>query len=114
MAIDFEDELVGSLRSKLNELGGSDLFNSWTVVAAIFAFDSKTKLLELISIGTGVKCISDKMIRAKSMELVHDMQAETICRRSFIIFLYKNIIKVFSNHNQKNNYISFDPSSQKY
>ena len=114
MSCDFEGELVSILKLKLSSLGLVDLFDSWTVIAAIFAFNSKTKCNELLSIGTGVKCIPDEKIRNHSLELVHDLHAETICRRSFLFLIYKNIIEIISNKSERNDHIVYDSVDQKY
>ncbi|CAH1153475.1 unnamed protein product [Phaedon cochleariae] len=64
---------------------GKPNLNEWTVLSCIVI--EKDKQLELISLGTGSKCIG-KVKMSKSGDILNDSHAEVMCRRSFLRFLY--------------------------
>lgn len=113
---ELNEVVIKLLTGKLKELG-IDLANSpWTVYSAIIAHDRRKSDFELISFGSGIKCLPDNTIEDHAESLVHDMHAEIISRRAFISFIYQRLIKINGQKEQIHNdkYIKFDEKTAKY
>ena len=82
------------LKSKLTELGIDLKTTPWTVYSAIIAHNKNNNEFELISFGSGIKCLPDKLIHGHQQNLVHDMHAEVLCRRAFISFVFQKLINI--------------------
>ncbi|KAI8912684.1 adenosine deaminase/editase [Gorgonomyces haynaldii] len=61
----------------------------WTVLCAIV---KKDKQLECVSIGTGLKCLPEKLLE-KGGRLVNDSHAEIVCRRAFKRYLLDQVTR---------------------
>lgn len=82
---------------------------NWTVVASILSYNSKNLTYEVISVGTGIKCLPDKIVCQHPEGLVHDSHAEIICRRAFILFVFEQILALNEKKNMEpNSYLYFD------
>lgn len=103
------------LKLKLASLGVDLDGSPWTVYAAIFAYDRIKLEYELISLGSGVKCLPDYVLADRQECLVHDLHAEVVCRRSFISFIYSQLIAINNNSDLKvNKYLLFDETLNKH
>lgn len=101
------------LKGKLKELNIDLTKTKRTVFAAIIAHDLKLDTYDIISIGSGLKCLPDKVVAAHPDALVHDMHAEIVCKRAFHSFLYQQLIDVICEK-KSNNYICFDQKMKIY
>lgn len=86
----------------------------WTVYAAIVAYNTETLSNTLIAFGSGIKCLPDVIIDEHPESLVHDSHAEIVCRRSFLIFIYEQLIKLSKDNEKENSLFYFDHKLQKY
>ena len=69
---------------------GKPLTNEWTVISAIVGVIEGTKI-EILSLGTGSKCIGKSSMSPKG-NVLNDSHAEVIARRAFLKCLYNEII----------------------
>ena len=86
----------------------------WTVYAAIATYNVETLCYNLIAFGSGIKCLPDVITDEHPESLVHDSHAEIVCRRSFLIFLYEQLIKLYKSGDTENSYFYFDHELKKY
>ena len=92
---DLADEIVLSCYRQFNLLSsrGKPLANQWTHLAAFVSIDENNQI-DVISIGTGTKCLGGKKEeRGINGCLLNDSHAEVIARRALIRFIYEDIIK---------------------
>jgi tRNA-specific adenosine deaminase 1 len=109
------EKLVPQLFSQKLELLGIDLKKSlWNVYSGILAYDVDDLSYEIISIGSGVKCLPDESIFQHPRSLVHDSHAEIICRRSFILFIYEQLILLKEKKLSHSQYLTYDSSKGLY
>ena len=105
----FIDKVVSkcfNLYTKLPK-NGKPIEKEWTVLSCFIEYDITTENFEVVSLGTGSKCIgATKMMPNGS--LVNDSHAEVFARRGFLLYLYENIYKalkqkqsIFNNDNGK-------------
>ena len=81
-------ELCLSFYNKLPNVKRLLKSNEWTIYSAIvMECDSK---LEVVSCGTGTKCIGSMML-SENGDILNDSHAEVICRRAFVRFLMSQI-----------------------
>lgn len=106
--------VIKILKSKLTELGIDLKTSRWTVYSAIIAHNKTNSEFELISFGSGIKCLPDKSIIGHQQNLVHDMHAEVLCRRAFISFVFQKLIDILKNNDEENKYLKLDQFSGKY
>lgn len=109
-----ENEIPDLVRTHLINLGISVEESPWTVYAAIAAYNIETLNYKILSFGSGIKCLPDVIINDHSESVVHDSHAEIICRRSFIIFVYKELIELSENKDSENSFFFFDHKLEKY
>ncbi|CAH2105594.1 unnamed protein product [Euphydryas editha] len=75
---------------------GKPVKDEWTVLSGIAQFDTVTKVCDVVSLGTGSKCIgASKMSSAGN--ILNDSHAEVFARRGFLIYLYENIVYTIEN-----------------
>lgn len=86
----------------------------WTVYAAIATYNVETLSYNLIALGSGIKCLPDVITDEHPESLVHDSHAEIVCRRSFLIFVYEQLIKLYKGNDTENSYFYFDHELHKY
>ena len=106
--------IIETLRSKLDELKIDHLNSYRNVYSAIIAYNKNISQFELISLGTGIKCLPDCVISDNPDELIHDMHAEVVCRRSFISFIFVQLLKFKQQNIVSNDYLLFDEKLNKH
>ncbi|XP_047528716.1 tRNA-specific adenosine deaminase 1 isoform X2 [Vanessa atalanta] len=75
---------------------GKPIENEWTVLSCVVQYDKVSTTYDVVSLGTGSKCIgASKMSPAGN--ILNDSHAETFARRGFLIYLYENIINTIEN-----------------
>lgn len=62
----------------------------WTILSAIVMQNENDNKFEVVSMGTGTKCIGSSMLTAKG-NILNDFHAEVIARRAFVRFLIHQI-----------------------
>lgn len=62
----------------------------WAVMSTIVLYDSNTHNLEVVSLGTGSKCIGAYSMSPDG-DILNDSHAEIICRRAFLKYIYTEI-----------------------
>lgn len=71
---------------------GKPIEKEWTVLSCIVEYDRISEDIDIVSLGTGSKCIgATKMMPNGS--LLNDSHAEVFARRGFLLYLYENIQK---------------------
>ena len=75
--------------------------------AAFFITDIKdSNFFQLLSIGTGSKCISpESMLKSKPGEAVLDTHAVPVARRALLLYLYQNVKCLLENSDDKREYL---------
>lgn len=93
--------------------GGKPKENEWTVLSCIIKEDSNCpEIYEVVAVGTGSKCIGvDKM--SERGDILNDSHAEIVCRRSFLRYLYEEMIETLKNANKKN-LLTFNNATKKF
>lgn len=71
---------------------GKPIEKEWTVLSCFIKYDICNESTEIVSLGTGSKCIGATKMSPKG-DLLNDSHAEIIARRGFLIYLYDNISK---------------------
>jgi tRNA-specific adenosine deaminase 1 len=71
---------------------GKPVEAEWTVLSCVVEHDTNTSGFEVVSLGTGSKCIGATKMSPKG-DLLNDSHAEVIARRGFLIYLYDNMEK---------------------
>lgn len=51
---------------------------------------------KVVAIGTGTKCVADKR-KDNNGRILHDMHAEVLVRRSFLLFLYRELLAMIES-----------------
>lgn len=75
---------------------GKPVEKEWTVLSCIVQYDRLTNKIEVVSLGTGSKCIgASKMCPAGGV--LNDSHAEVFARRGFLLYLYDNIRRHIKN-----------------
>ena len=78
--------------------------NSWTVLAAIVAFNRLTNDVACVSLATGTDCLS-KRRRDYDGILLADSHAEVLCHRAFKRFLLNEVIRLLNTANATSKYL---------
>ncbi|XP_055387101.1 tRNA-specific adenosine deaminase 1 [Condylostylus longicornis] len=64
----------------------------WSILSTIIEYNQKSKECKVVALGTGTKCIGvDKM--CPNGTILNDSHAEIICRRSFLRYIYSEMLK---------------------
>lgn len=106
--------VIKILKSKLTELGIDLNTSPWTVYSAIIALNKTNYEFEIISFGSGIKCLPDKLLYGHQQNLVHDMHAEVVCRRAFVSFVFQKLIDTLKHNATEYKYLKLDQLSGKY
>ncbi|XP_053603717.1 tRNA-specific adenosine deaminase 1 [Plodia interpunctella] len=77
---------------------GKPTENEWTVLSCVLQYDSNIDKLDVVSLGTGSKCIGASKM-SPSGDILNDSHAEVIARRGFLLYVYDNIDKTLQNKN---------------
>ncbi|CAB3238973.1 unnamed protein product [Arctia plantaginis] len=91
---DFVDKVVQNCFDLYNKLPktGKPVEKEWTVISCFLKYDRSTNDVEVVSLGTGSKCIGASKM-SSSGDVLNDSHAEVIARRAFLLYLYENIYK---------------------
>ncbi|XP_013190222.2 tRNA-specific adenosine deaminase 1 [Amyelois transitella] len=98
LKVDNVDEFgrcCSSLFEKLPKTG-KPTETEWTVLSCVLQYDSISNDIEVVSLGTGSKCIGASKM-SPTGDLLNDSHAEVIARRAFLLYLYDNIEKSIDN-----------------
>lgn len=92
------DQIAQSCIDLYNKLPktGKPVQKEWTVLSCIVIYDNMSGNHEVISLGTGSKCIG-AMKMSSSGDVLNDSHAEVFARRGFLLYLYDSIDKAFEN-----------------
>ncbi|KPJ18949.1 tRNA-specific adenosine deaminase 1 [Papilio machaon] len=71
---------------------GKPAAEEWNVLSCIVQLDTVTQNYEVVSLGTGSKCIGATKMSPEGIKL-NDSHAEVFARRGFMLYIYKNIEK---------------------
>lgn len=75
---------------------GKPVEKEWTVLSCIVHYDVTTENHQVVSLGTGSKCVgASKMSPVGS--ILNDSHAEVVARRGFLLYIYDNIDKAMEN-----------------
>lgn len=91
---------------------GKPTTTQWTILSTIVKEDLNTKILEVIALGTGTKCIGRNQMSING-DILNDSHAEIICRRSFLKYLYSEINNCIVN-SYKSSIVNFDITTKKF
>ncbi|KAK5640403.1 hypothetical protein RI129_011214 [Pyrocoelia pectoralis] len=75
----------------LPKTGKPNVNNEWTVLCCIIKEHTVKNNFEVVSLGTGSKCIGKSKMSANGC-ILNDSHAEIICRRAFLCYLYEQIM----------------------
>lgn len=94
----FIDKIVQACFDLYNKLpkSGKPIENEWTVLSCIVMYDESSEKIDVLSLGTGSKCIGATKMSPKG-DIVNDSHAEVVARRGFLLYLYENIKKCLNN-----------------
>lgn len=76
----------------ISKTGKPILDKEWTVFSCIVKYEHQTKDLEVVSLGTGTRCIG-RSLMSNLGDKLNDSHAEVMCRRGFLLYLYNEITK---------------------
>ncbi|CRL04288.1 CLUMA_CG017386, isoform A [Clunio marinus] len=102
LCLSFYDRLPSAKRSLKS--------NEWTIYSAI-VMESDDRKLEVVSCGTGTKCIGSMML-SEFGDILNDSHAEVICRRAFIRYLLFQIRA--SKASDRQSIFQFDEKTMKF
>nr|XP_037868938.1 tRNA-specific adenosine deaminase 1 isoform X2 [Bombyx mori] len=75
---------------------GKPADDEWTVLSCIVKYETEHDTIEVLSLGTGSKCIGATKMSPLG-DLLNDSHAEVFARRGFIHYLFQNIEKATNN-----------------
>lgn len=86
------DNIAENCVKLYNELPktGKPVEAEWTVLSCIIQYDNRTEEFEVVSLGTGSKCIGASKMSSTG-DMLNDSHAEVFARRGFLIYLYDNM-----------------------
>ncbi|XP_011551678.3 tRNA-specific adenosine deaminase 1 [Plutella xylostella] len=71
---------------------GKPVDNEWTVLSCVVKYDRNSTNIEVVSLGTGSKCVGATKMSPRG-DILNDSHAEVIARRGFLLYLYHEIEK---------------------
>lgn len=74
---------------------GKPIEKEWTVLSCVLQNDKFSENLEVVSLGTGSKCVGAIKMSPKG-DVLNDSHAEVVARRGFLVYLYDNIERTLS------------------
>ncbi|CAG9795172.1 unnamed protein product [Diatraea saccharalis] len=88
------DEIVEKCIDIFKKLpkNGKPIEKEWTVLSCVLQYDRITTTFEVVSLGTGSKCIGATKMSSAG-DILNDSHAEVIARRGFLVYLYDNMMK---------------------
>ncbi|XP_037050420.1 double-stranded RNA-specific editase Adar-like [Bradysia coprophila] len=91
----FADSIEILVRSKFNELMRNNVqYKAHKVLSGIVMTNGMSvNDATVVAVGTGTKCFADKL-KDKNGRVLHDMHAEVLVRRSFVRFLYRELLSM--------------------
>lgn len=91
---DFVDKVVQNCYDLYNTLPktGKPVDKEWTVISCFLKYDISKKQTEVVSLGTGSKCIGASKM-SPTGDVLNDSHAEVIAHRAFLLYLYDNLYK---------------------
>lgn len=81
----------------------------WTVLSCFVQENTKSEMLEVVSLGTGTKCIGANELSPNG-DILNDCHAEVMARRGLIRYLYDQIAEC----QKTDNIFKFDKTSTKF
>lgn len=75
---------------------GKPVEKEWTVLSCIVRYDRRTENHQVVSLGTGSKCIGASKMSAVG-SVLNDSHAEVVARRGFLLYIYDNIDRAMEN-----------------
>lgn len=100
--VEFTDEFVDKIAleciqsfNKIPKIGRPGA-GEWTILSCIVQLDTTTQRYEVVSIGTGSKCIGASKMSPEGIK-VNDSHAEVIARRGLMLYIYENIEKAITS-----------------
>lgn len=82
-----------SVYDKLPKSGKPITHKEWTVLSCILKYQSNTDNLEVVSLGTGTKCLGADALSSKG-DILNDGHAEIMARRGFLKYIYSEMLQV--------------------
>ncbi|XP_026755569.1 tRNA-specific adenosine deaminase 1 [Galleria mellonella] len=94
----FVDKIVQHCLNLYNKLPktGKPTEDEWTVLSCVVQHDTENDTFDVVSLGTGSKCIGSSKL-SPSGDLLNDSHAEVFARRGFLLYLYDNIDSAIEN-----------------
>ncbi|CAG9132144.1 unnamed protein product [Plutella xylostella] len=71
---------------------GKPVDNEWTVLSCVVKYDRNSTSIEMVSLGTGSKCVGATKMSPRG-DILNDSHAEVIARRGFLLYLFHEIEK---------------------
>ncbi|KAB0792027.1 hypothetical protein PPYR_13988 [Photinus pyralis] len=76
--------------NRLPKMGKPSVNTEWTVLCCIVKENTLDDNFEVVSLGTGSKCIGKSKMSATG-DVLNDSHAEVVCRRAFLCYVYEQI-----------------------
>lgn len=95
----------------ISKTGKPIVEKEWTVLSCIVKYEHATKDLEVVSLGTGTRCIG-RSLMSNLGDKLNDSHAEVMCRRGFLLYLYNEITK--SIESSETSIFSFNNVKKKF
>ncbi|XP_070494656.1 tRNA-specific adenosine deaminase 1 [Chironomus tepperi] len=86
--------------------------SEWTILSAI-CMQRDTDKFDIVSMGTGTKCIGANMLTANG-DILNDSHAEVLARRAFIRFLLHQISCVKDNNSDAKSIFQLDEKNKRF
>lgn len=81
-----------SLYEKLPKSGKPITQKEWTVLSCVLKYQSNINDLEVVSLGTGTKCLGSDALSLKG-DVLNDSHAEIMARRGFLKYIYSEMLQ---------------------
>lgn len=92
--------------NNLPKTGKPNPETEWTILSCILKINDETKNMEVVSLGTGTKCIGADALSNKG-DILNDSHAEIMARRGFLRYLMDEM-------NLKSNIFEYSESEKKF